>query len=379
MPLGAPRAPLIVGALMLGFVAPMRPTAAECGFCEIAAMQDASFAIGHRFLTLMPRQSEIARRGGGGDGFAPPPRKPEDRDIGWNAWGVREPGPHGWALWLAGFRGVGWRGDSAVVGSVQYRLDAAGVAGGVDYRLSRTMLVGVSMAFGTGCHAVGARESTGNAQTALLGLYGAWSEGAFHADLAIFYGYSDHVTARRIRTEEIDERASGWFSGHQLGGRLEAGWRMSAIPIELTPFVALAVQRLHQRGYVEDARAVSDGSIGNAGLTVAARSAWSVRSEIGIQLVPPTFVDSFLLISPRVRVAWAHEFATTRGGAARLSMSPADPFVAQGVGAARNAILLSAGMNILPFRQITGYAQFDAEWSSSGHVYAGSGGVRISW
>lgn len=371
------RAVFVSGVLLFASV----PTRADCSFCELAAMQDASFAIGHRFLTLMPRQSELARRGVRGGGFAPTPEEPSDRDEGWVAAiirGTREPGANGWAAWAAAFGGSGSRGDSAIAGSVQHRLDAAAVAGGIDYRVSRTLLVGGSMAFATGGHSVDTRDSRGSMQSALLGLYGAWSNDTLYADLAVFHGYGDAATRRFIRGE-VNEQTSGAFSSHQFGGRLEAGWRALPFPLEVTPFAALTVQHLREAGYAEAARIVSDGTPGFLGWTVAGRSAWSVRSELGLQFISPFALQVFAPMVPRVRVAWAHEFQTDRSVTALLTTSPATPPVTQGMRAARDALLVSAGMHILLGHQISGFAQFDGEWSASGHFYAASGGLRLSW
>lgn len=354
---------------------------ADCSFCELAAMQDASFAIGHRFLTLMPRQSEMARRGVRGGGFAPTPREPSDRDEDWAAAifrGTREPGADGWAVWAAAFGGSGSRGDSAIAGSVRHRLDAAAVAGGIDYRVSRTLLVGGSMAFGTGGYSIDTRDSSGSMQSALLGLYGAWSNDTLHADLAVFYGHGDAATRRSVG-DEVNELTSGAFSSHQFGGRLEAGWRALRFPLEVTPFAALTVQHLREAGFAEAARIVPDGTPGFLGRTVAGRSAWSVRSELGLQLMSPFFVQVFAPMVPRVRVAWAHEFQTDRSVSASLTTSPATPPVAQGMRAARDALIVSAGMHVLLGHQISGFAQFDGEWSAGSHFYAASGGIRVTW
>ena len=46
---------------------------------------------------------------------------------------------------------------------------------------------------------------------------------------------------------------------------------------------------------------------------------------------------------------------------------------------ARDAALVSAGVDLGLGRNVALFAQFDSELSGSGNAYAGTGGLRVSW
>ena len=65
-------------------------------------------------------------------------------------------------------------------------------------------------------------------------------------------------------------------------------------------------------------------------------------------------------------------------GAAFLSI-PGAAFTVNGARPARDAALVSAGIDVGIGRNVTLFAQFDSELAGSGNAYAGSGGLRVSW
>lgn len=336
-------------------------------------LQDMSFAIGHRLLTMIPRQAEIARRGIAGGGFAPSEekrRKPGEPVFFLPDHGDRWQPPIGWNIWASGFGGHRLRDADPAIGSTHQTLTFATVVAGVDYRVSTNLLVGLAMGFGTGGYAMEGYASTGDARSALFGFYGSWSAGTLYVDAALSYAYTDHMTTR-IVAAVAPERVTGNLSGHQFGTRFEAGWRTVEFPVSITPFGALTIQRLRQAGYTETSRIITTGAPGSLGLTIADATAWSARSELGVQLQLTSFVEAFALLNPRVRIAWAHEFSTDR----RVTTASTVP----GARPAANALLVSAGVQFWLGGGINGYAQFDGEWAANGRTYAGGAGLRKSW
>lgn len=282
-------------------------------------------------------------------------------------------------MWTAGFGNHGARGDSMAAGSVAQSVTASGIASGIDYRFSHNLLVGAALAFGAGGYSVDTRTSIGSTHSALLGLYGSWSGGgtdwaggALNIDAALVFGYSDLLTRRTITTG-VPEQANATFTGHHIGARLEVGYHLiPSIPFDVMPFAAVTVQRLRHGGFLEDSRIIAGGALGTQGLAVAGQTTWSARSELGLQLQPPWFLDLFALVTPRVRVAWAHEFNTGRS----ITVNPGG--LVQGVRPGRDSLLVSGGATF-QIRGVNGYAQFDGEWSGSSSIYGFSGGLRMSW
>jgi len=73
------------------------------------------------------------------------------------------------------------------------------------------------------------------------------------------------------------------------------------------------------------------------------------------------------------------EFNADRQVGASFLSIPGAAFTVNGARPARDAALVSAGVDVGIGRNVTVYAQFDSELAGSGNAYAGSGGLRVSW
>jgi outer membrane autotransporter protein len=350
-----------------------------------AAAQNGNFAVGGQFLAMMLRQSALARSGFAGGGFA---RSQDGQRIELaSAPAMADASPaqgRGAAagplsMWMAGFGGhVSRNGDSAV-GAARQSIGFGGVATGVDYRVSRDILIGAAAAASGGGYSVSDRASEGDARNFHVGIYGGFNSGPLYIDGALSYAYGDFTNTRTIAGVGASEQANGAYSGHQFGGRLEAGWRMKLANFGVTPFAGVSAQRLRQTGYSETTRVIATGAPGILGLNVTGQSTWSVRSELGGQIDTLFTLDDGMTIKPRLRLAWAHEFSPDRQVTASLQSLPAASFAVSGARAARDAALVTAGVDLGLSTNVTGFAQFDGEFSLSGSSFAGAGGLRVTW
>jgi uncharacterized protein with beta-barrel porin domain len=350
-----------------------------------AAAQNASFATGGHFLSLMLRQSGLARSGTAGGGFA---RAQDGQRVQFaSAPALADAAPAQgragavgpWSMWMSGFGGYAGRNGDAVVGSAHQSIAFAGVATGVDYRVSPNLLIGAAAAASGAGYTVSDRASEGDSRNFHVGIYGGFASGALYLDGALSYAYGDFTNTRIIAVGAA-ERASGAFTGHQFGGRLETGWRTRVSGYEMTPFAAIGVQTLRQSGYGETSRVIATGAPGIMGLNVAGRRSWSVRSELGGQ-INRTFAldDGTTTLKPRLRLAWAHEFSADRQVTATLQSLPTASFTVTGARAARDAALVTAGIDIGLSGNVSGFAQLDGEFSLSGSSIAGAAGLRVTW
>jgi outer membrane autotransporter protein len=203
--------------------------------------------------------------------------------------------------------------------------------------------------------------------------------GPLYVDAAASYGLASFTTNRVATLGTIAENATGSFDGRQIGGRVEAGWRFMLRQYELTPFAGVTVQSLRQDGYSEISTNATTGAAGILGLSYQSQTTTSVRSQLGGQAATTFQLGERTTVTPRVRAAWAHEFDNDRQvGAAFLSI-PAAGFTVNGARPARDAALVSAGVDMGIGQNVTVYARFDSELSGAGNAYAGTGGLRLSW
>jgi outer membrane autotransporter protein len=212
-----------------------------------------------------------------------------------------------------------------------------------------------------------------------FGAYAAWTTGPFYVDAAAGYGHAQFSTTRTITVGATSEIAQGEFDGHQYGGRIEAGWRFDVARYRLTPFAGVVVQALRQNPYSENARNVATNLPGRLGLSYQGETTTSVRSVVGAQATTTFALGERIGLTPRIQLAWAHEFTATRQVNASFLALPAAAFTVNGARPARDAAIVTAGADLALGRNVALYAQFDSELSGGGNAYAGSGGLRLTW
>ena len=118
------------------------------------------------------------------------------------------------------------------------------------------------------------------------------------------------VTTERFLNVLGSDHLTADFSGYNIGGRIEGGYRF-ALPgamgwpgqYGLTPYAAGQVQVFHTPTYSE--HAVSGSSV--FALTYDARTATTLRTELGAWLDWSSPIDHHTTVVLRTRAAWAHD------------------------------------------------------------------------
>jgi outer membrane autotransporter protein len=283
-----------------------------------------------------------------------------------------------WSAWAAGF-GLGGHNDGdGSVGSARLGYSMGGGAVGADVEVTHDLLIGGALGAAASDFTLDGRSASGTAATIYFGAYGSWTRGPLYVDAALGYGHGHFTTSRGVTLGALNERASGAFEGDQYGGRLEAGWRFTAQRVTLTPFANLAVQALHQDGYTESSADMT-GAPGILGLSYQGQTTTSVRSFLGGEASTTVRLGDRVQLSPRLRLAWAHEFNRDRQVNASFLTLPGAAFTVSGARPAANAAIVSAGVDVAVGRNAALFAQFDGDIASGSGAYAGTGGLRVSW
>ena len=141
----------------------------------------------------------------------------------------------------------------------------------------------------------------------------------------------------------------------------------------------MAVQALRQNPYRETTRNTATNLPGTLGLSYQGETTTSVRSFVGGQATTTFALGERTTLTPRVRLAWAHEFNRDRQVNASFLALPAAAFTVAGARPAHDAAIVSAGVDVGFGRAVALYAQFDGDIAGGGNAYAGSGGIRVSW
>jgi uncharacterized protein with beta-barrel porin domain len=275
-----------------------------------------------------------------------------------------------WTAWGSAYGGSNTANGNATVGSNNIAASTVGFAGGMDYHVSPSSVVGFALAgAGTGwalTNAVGA----GRSDAFQVGGYGiSWLGRAYVAGALAF---SNHwfSTSRSAPADPLTAN----LIGQSYGGRLESGYRYAVLPtFAVAPYVAVQAQAFHTPAYSE-----SDINGGGLGLSYASMNASDVRTELGGR-----FDNSTLLYGKPLiifgRAAWAHDFVSNPALSAVFQTLPSSALRVDGAPIPQDSALLSAGAQLFLTPNWSVLAKFDGEFANGSQTYAGSGIVRYTW
>jgi len=208
---------------------------------------------------------------------------------------------------------------------------------GADYRFSKNLLAGGILSFST-TEADFADGSRLNADTGVLGIYGAWQEGRWHVKGIAAGGYTNYEIERKVLGATANSDPSGWqFLTDWTGGydiSLGRNWTF-------TPEVGLGYTHLGVSGYTED-------GAGAFNLNVGQQDIDSLRSHLGGRLNASLKCGDVTFI-PEVRAAWYHEFLDdSRGVNTSLPGAPGlGSFAVQTGETERDFAMIGVGLNTL--------------------------------
>lgn len=287
-----------------------------------------------------------------------------------------------WRAWGGGFGGESTIDGVASIGTARQTSDFFGGQVGLDYQVQPNLLIGAAAGGSSAEFTVSDRATSGTVtggHGALYGVYGGLN--GFYAEGSVtFSGFSNDVrrTAGGIGALGGEsERAS--FDSIEVRVRGEFGQRFAFNgvgydSVGVTPFAAAEYGDLSADGFTEQ------GPAGGAlALAVRGRDTDSLPVFAGLRLDGIMPLGGGLAARPFVQVAYIHEFEPTRNLVATLVSLPGASFLVEGARPAEDAAQVKVGLDVAVRPGMTLYANFDGEFSGVQTVYAGKGGVRMSF
>ena len=346
----------------------------------------AAFQLTNEFLTLMldpfvnGRGYAPGDPGGGGPalGFAADEQTSLPPDVALAYASILNKAPpkltfdQRWTAWGSAYGGSNSASGNAGVGSNNVTANAFGFAGGMDYHLLPTTVVGFALA-GAGTNwGLANALGTGRSDALQVGVYGInWFGPAY---LAGALAFSNHwfTTNRSALGDELTAN----FIGQSYGARIEGGYRYAVLPtLGVTPYGAVQFQDFHTPAYSESQ---SDLTSGGFGLSFNAMNATDVRTELGSRFDAPTLVYGKPLVLYG-RVAWAHDFVGDPALSAVFQTLPGTNFTVFGAPIPHDLALTSAGAQLFLSANWSLIAKFDGEFAPGSQTYAGTGTLRYTW
>jgi outer membrane autotransporter protein len=260
-------------------------------------------------------------------------------------------------IWGAAYGGhEGLSGDTAS-GAAGVSSNNVGLIGGADKRLTDWLLAGVTL--GLGRQQFHSGNGSGDSNDFLIGLYGRAEAGNAYLVASLGYGWHQITTTRTVTVSGTDV-LRGKENAHEVGGRVEAGWRM---PLDdaysIAPYGAFAGESFESPAFTETA--LSGAS--TFALSYAAQTTSLGRSELGAHLERGFSLEHGMLTAD-VRTAWAHQLDDLPFTQASFISLPGAAFQTLGVRPARDTALLGLDLEIQNssglFFGLKGESQFGA-------------------
>jgi outer membrane autotransporter protein len=277
-----------------------------------------------------------------------------------------------WTSWAAAFDGNEHiDGDPAGTGSHDLSANASGVVAGLDYHLTREMLVGAALGGGRTSWALSQGFGGGAGDVFDLGVYASRQFGAAYVSGALAFANQWLTTSR---SGPFGEALSGRFASQTYGGRIEGGYRLATQVGGLTPYAAFQGMDFNEPSYGEN-----DCCGGGFGLAYASRTAPDIRSEFGARFDQVVAVQPETSLTLRARAAWIHDWVSDPMVGATFETLPGAGFNAVGAIPAKNAALLSGVAEMRLTRGATIGARFDGELASAAHAHAGTAFLELNF
>ena len=339
-----------------------------------AATQNTAFSAGDQFMDALMRQFWLWQNGGRdgvADGAAEPLGYASVRREPAAFAAMHKPAPvqvPSWHAWASGFGGRQSFDADSKTGAAAASDRSAGGAAGLDYQANPDLLLGFGAGGSGSRFSVPDRATSGHVDGAHVGVYAMGRWGAAYAAALVSYGRYDNDTTRTIAGIGPTVTATGSFASDQLGARLEVGRSFDYGKVAITPFAALQVSELWQRGYDESTNG------GAVGLSYAPVTVTSLPSFVGAQVATRVQLESGAVWAPFLRGAWVHEFEPKRQITASFLTLPGASFAVDGARPASGSFALDIGSQLTLNATTALTASFTGDFAGGTRSYGGSGG-----
>jgi outer membrane autotransporter protein len=235
-------------------------------------------------------------------------------------------------FWMSGFGSWGnWDGDG---NAASFDRSVAGGFVGADTELSGWRL-GLLGGYSHASFDAGQRNSSGNADSYHIGLYGGtqWQGFAFQAGAA--YSWNDIETRRHI-TNPVDQELEADYGADaaQVFGEIDYDAELGGLT--LTPFLQAAYVNLHTESFEETG--------GSAALSARSESTDNLTTTLGLR-PEARFAFGDMAVRLSGLVGWQHSFGDI-AAASRFALAGGDSFTVRGAPMARDTALLEAGLDL---------------------------------
>jgi outer membrane autotransporter protein len=251
---------------------------------------------------------------------------------------------------------------------------SGGVTGGVDYRLTDNVVLGVALSYTRSAADMDFNLGETTTDGYGIAIYGTYYVGGFYLDAHAGFEWQEHETERRIVYSIFDRTARGTPSGQQYTLNLGAGYDVRMGALTVTPygraeFVHIDIDSFTERG------------AGGLNLFIDKQTADSLQTALGGRVAYAINVPFGVLV-PQISAEWRHEFLNDdRTIAAKYAVDPFNTFFFIPTDRpVRDYFALSVGASAVFARGISSFVNYETALGLrdvTNHAF--TGGVRLEF
>ena len=274
--------------------------------------------------------------------------------------------------WVAGVGGSNSMSGSSTVGSSSVSSQTGGGMAGFDYEVSPNLLVGMMAGATSSSYNVSNLSSSGSIASGQFGVYSVAKWQRFYLNTVFDYGYFSNASTRYVSGIGATSKETSSNNSNAFTGRAEVGYRVEHPVVNIMPFIAMQATSLQMGTY-------SESNTNGLGLNVQSKNVMSEPGSLGIQLDKAYDLDQEWSLYPLLRMAWVHEFQTTRTLTASLQSLPTGGWTVNGASAAANAANIGISLQAMNKDGFAFFASGNVVASPTTESYMGQVGFKLLW
>ena len=277
-----------------------------------------------------------------------------------------------WGSVLGGVGSVQGDGNSSA-----FTYNVGGGAAGIDYRLSPSVLLGVSAGYTNGTQWVDSFQGKGWSNSVSVAAYGSFSQWGLYLDALAGYAYANNQLQRQISVPGLQPRtANGSTGANQFLAQAELGYQVpvyAPAQATVTPFARFQTSSINQAAF-------NEWGATSLSLNVQQQTTTSVRTVLGTELAGAIGLGDTRTLDLGLRLGWLHEYANTaRPITAAFAGAPSANFTVYAATPQRDAAAIGfqASTTVAAATQL--YLRYDGDIGSGTDNHALNVGVRLRW
>lgn len=276
-----------------------------------------------------------------------------------------------WGFWIDGYASIGNRRSDEMIS--KYKQTLIGGMLGFDIRATDNLFLGISGGISRTKLEFDDLMDNGYMNSYHGSVYLCYNGRPWYAEGVFSYARNSYDLERFITIGSDTVIANSDYYGNEYNGYAEVGYKFDAGGVIIRPLAAFQMDYLTQDAFKETGAGVLD-------LDVEKRTTGSHQSFLGINVSGPIKIGSSAVLTPELRLKWAHEFSNDGHLInARFEGQGSGSFTIETEQLSRDTAVAGVGLSLRINKNMAAYVQYDAELNRDFINHTGLLGLRFDW